>query len=145
MAIHLIKMAVGVESIEHLRAIQELRAQQAAEGGHPPFPRHITRNLPKRASELVEGGSIYWVIRGFVRVRQRLLACERQPDWEGRPACALLLDPNLVRVRPESWSAFQGWRYLDGDAAPADLAETEKAEVDLPADMAKELRELGLL
>lgn len=145
MAVHLIKLCVGIENVRHLAAVQAERARRNGESGLPPLPRHITRNTPKRAAELVEDGSIFWVIRRVVRVRQRIRACESFTDPEGRPACALVLDPALVRVEPRPWRAFQGWRYLAADAAPPDLVGAAAGVGDLPPEMAAELRSLGLL
>ena len=145
MSVHLIKLAVGVENVRHLGALQANRVRQAEAAGLPPYPRHITRNTPKRAAELIEDGSIFWVIRRVARVRQRVLACDSIVDSEGRPACALVLDPTLVRVEPRPWRAFQGWRYLEADAAPPDLRGTASGVEELPPEMAEELRSLGLL
>jgi len=138
---HLIKLSVGVEDIEHLARLQENRLKKQG------VLAHITRNTPKRAEALLQDGSIYWVIKGFIRVRQRLLGIERGVDAEGRPSCALILDPRLVRTELKGFRAFQGWRYLDAMDAPPDLvrAAHDGGEARLPSAMATELRGLGLL
>lgn len=144
MSVHLIKLCVGVENLEHLRDIQGLRMQQAlaASGGMRLL--HVTRNRPRRADELCAGGSIYWVIKRLVRARQRILACETVTGPDGGPRCALVLDPQLVATRPHPHRPFQGWRYLKPADAPVDLASGEAAG-ELPAQMAAALRNLGLI
>ena len=138
---HIIKLSVGVEDVEHLARIQESRLKN--EG----VLAHITRNTPKRADQLLKGGSIYWVIKRFIRVRQRLLGIERGVNSEGKPSCALVLDPQLVRTELKEFRAFQRWRYLGVKDAPRDLEDGSPDQVDacLPPEMAAELKGLGLL
>lgn len=143
MTLHLLKLAVGIEDVEHLAAVQALRLQEAREGGGPAVLRHLTRNTPRQAAELLDGGSMYWVIKGFVRVRQRLVGVRPVNDGDG-PRCALVLDPRLVPTNLRPHRAFQGWRYLRLADAPADAA-ARQAATDMPEHMATELRELGLL
>ncbi|MEO1193953.1 MAG: DUF1489 domain-containing protein [Pseudomonadota bacterium] len=134
MTLHLIKLSVGTDNIESLHAWQEGRL--AAEGRLY----HGTRQQPRRAEELLDGGSIYWVIKGLVACRQRLIGIEPARDESGRPLTLLLLDPPLVPVAPRPQRAFQGWRYLREDAAPPDLG----GQADgIPADLAATLRDLG--
>ncbi|UCH75262.1 MAG: DUF1489 domain-containing protein [Rhodospirillales bacterium] len=137
--VNLIKLAVGIESPAHLARVQARRLA-AAEGGGRLF--HVTRNTPRRVAELLNGGSIYWVIKGRIRVRQRLLGIETENDREGRRRCRLVLDPRLVAVAAWSCRAFQGWRYLAPEGTPPDA---EAADSELPDALADELRELGLL
>lgn len=146
MTLHLIKLAVGIDSLAHLRAIQAARL--AAVGRL----HHRTRNTPRRAGELLDGGSMYWVIRGVVRVRQRLIgidsAAEPGADGAPGPACSLLLDPSFIATVPRAHRPFQGWRYLRADDAPADLPESVAGDEErepLPAAMVAELAKLGLL
>lgn len=145
MTVHLVKMAVGVESIPHLAEIQARRLRQAAEAGSEAILRHVTRNTPRRAAELTDGGSIYWVIRGFIQVRQAIVDCAEHVNDQGGPACALVLDPRLVRTELRPSRPFQGWRYLAAEKAPPDLPANGAAANDLPIEMADELRALGLL
>jgi len=145
-SVHLIKMAVGVEDVRHLAEIQTRRLRQARERGDAPARLcHITRQTPRRAAELTDGGSIYWVIRGFIRVRQKIRAIERGVNAEGRPACALVLDPGLVRTSLRACRPFQGWRYLGAETAPPDLSPATGGPAGVPPEMAEELRQLGLL
>ena len=141
--IHLIKLAVGSETVEMLQAWQAERRERAGR------LYHRTRMMPRRAEEITDGGSIYWVIKGLVQVRQRVLAIERTVDEEGEAATLLILDPKLVRTWPQPWQIFQGWRYLAPEAAPADLDRTRRKAAaglaEMPPEMLAELRELGLL
>lgn len=143
-SLHLIKLAVGIDSVGHLAAVQARRLADAAKSGGEPKLFHVTRNVPRRSAELLDGGSIYWVIKGKIRVRQLLQAIESDSDEEGRRYCRLVLDPELVETEPRPHRAIQGWRYLTADSTPGDLAVTDDAAA-LPPEMAAELRELGLL
>jgi hypothetical protein len=105
----------------------------------------MTRNMPKRADEVLDGGSIYWVIKGYVRVRQRIKGFDWGVGRSGRKRCAIILDPKLVKTELMPQRPMQGWRYLDPDSAPRDLAPGGKDMPELPPGMAEELRELGLL
>ncbi len=143
MTIHLIKLCVGVDSVSHLERLQARRLKEARKQGTPEVLRHVTRNTPRRDSALLDGGSLYWVIRGFVRARQPLRALQPTMNARGQPACALILDPALIRVAARPWRAFQGWRYLEANDAPSDAV--ADSEGGIPEDMAEELRRLGLI
>ena len=145
MTVHLIKMAVGAEDVRHLADIQSTRLRQARERGDPPVLRHFTRHTPRRSQDLLDGGSIYWVIKGLIRVRQALVGIERGVNAEGRPSCALVMDPELIRIQLRASRPFQGWRYLRADAAPPDANRPGDVVDDVPEAMAAELRDLGLL
>ncbi|MCG8512224.1 MAG: DUF1489 domain-containing protein [Rhodospirillales bacterium] len=145
MTVHLVKMCVGVESVRHLAALQKARLDRAREAGERPVLRHITRNRPRRAEELCEDGSLYWVVRGFIAVRQRVLDCEESEKADGHRACGLVLDPKLVRTELRPCRPFQGWRYLTPDKAPPDVEGRVDGSSDLPPEMIAELRSLGLL
>ncbi len=134
--IHLIKLAVGCEGVEALRAFQ---AARLAAFGHV-F--HLTRAMPKRADELVERGSIYWVIKGTIAARQRVLEVQADHDEGGQPRCRLILEAEVVEVEPRAMKPFQGWRYLAPDSAPRDR---RAGEQEPPPEMAAELRALGLI
>ena len=139
--LHLMKLAVGIRDLAHLRAVQAARAE-----ADPPL-RHYTRNFPRRAAEIRDGGSIYWVVSGALLVRQRILDIV-EDRWDDGSACAaLVLDPALVPVAGRPTKPFQGWRYLEAGDAPPDLGPQAAAEgVDaLPEAMRRELTELGLL
>jgi hypothetical protein len=139
--LHLMKLAVGVRDVAHLREIQAARLLS-----DPPL-RHRTRNRPRRAAEILDGGSMYWVIAGAMVVRQSI-ADIISSTWEDGSACAgLVLEPTLVPVAGRAVRAFQGWRYLAADAAPADVSAASGAsgEDELPPALRAELRVLGLL
>jgi hypothetical protein len=148
MTLHMIKLCVGADSIEDLAAWQRTRVKsQAAEGVKKPRLYHTTFQAPKRQQELLDGGSLYWVIKGVVQVRQRLVGFEEGTKENGTPCCLLLLDKALVPVRPMPRRAFQGWRYLTADDAPADLKPGARDDdvAAMPPAMRKELANLGLL
>ncbi len=141
MALHLIKLCVGAESVEDLadwqaRYLKALRKRD-------PRARlwHTTRQTPKRAEELVEGGSLYWVIKGWTAVRQRILALEPTTE-DGVPHCGIVLDPPLIPVERRAQRPFQGWRYLKAEDAPRDLP---RSAAGLPPELQRTLAELGLL
>lgn len=144
MTLNLVKLAVGIDDIDHLARAQQRRRVERVRAGQGDRLWHETRNAPRRASEILDGGSIYWVIKGRIRARQRLLAIETDVDDEGRRFCRLVLDPSLVETRPDPHRAIQGWRYLPGAEAPPDQA-AAAADGSLPAGLAEELRGLGLL
>ena len=139
MTTHVIKLAVGIRDIAHLQAVQLARAEAR---GDLTVRRAFTRHKPIRPD--VTDGSLYWVIQGVIRCRQRLLGFDQEVDEEGKRYCLFLLDPELVPVVPTQRGPFQGWRYLQPEAAPADL--TAGADGALPSDeMMKDLRSLGLI
>jgi hypothetical protein len=131
--LHLLKLCVGCDSVEDLAQWQRNRSPVE----------HWTRNHPKRAAEIVAGGSLYWVIKGQVRVRQRIMKLERREREDGA-WCALVLGRRLTRVRPRLHRPFQGWRYLESEDAPPDLVKGQHSD-ELPEKLASELRALGLL
>ena len=146
MTVHLIKLCVGAVSIEDLSAWQKAHrsAKHKATGKACVF--HTTFQTPRRQAELLDGGSLYWVIKGAIQVRQRLIGFDDGTKEDGSPCCRMLLEPKLVPVRPVPRRAFQGWRYLPPEDAPADLgAETGGGLAGLPAQMRRELAELGLI
>lgn len=151
MALNLIKLCVGIDTVEQLATFQKRRRGELEAAGLPPYNRHLTRNFPRRAEEIMipetgPSGSLFWVIRREVRVRQPFHAIEEAVDHEGRRCCALVLEPELIRVDPRPQRPFQGWRYLDAADAPADLAGSAQDEIDeMPEDMVRELRTLGLI
>jgi hypothetical protein len=145
MAVHLMRLAVGVEDIEHLASIQKKRKSiilpKRAGRAVPTYTTH----QPKRTEDLLDGGSLYWVIKGLMRVRQRLLGFRPYVDDNGKTRCMLLLDRELVPTLPTSYRPFQGWRYLELSDAPKDLSKAGKGASKMPPKMLAELRELGLL
>lgn len=144
MTLHLVKLCVGVSTIDELQAWIEYRLSQKLAAGEPAEHIHTTRMMPKRVDELLDGGSLYWVIKANVQLRQRLLDIRPFTDREGIRRCDLVLEPVLVPTRWQPRRAFQGWRYLDASDAPADLGSIDAARA-LPAKLQSELAELGLL
>lgn len=146
MTLHLLKLCVGATSIDDLRAWIGEQQAMAARGGRAFEQQHVTRMVPNRKDELLDGGSLYWVIRGELAARQRLLDIRPFTDGEGIRRCALVLDPDVVAVRPRPSRPFQGWRYLKATEAPQDLgAGREEVAPDMPEEMRRELEQLGLL
>ncbi len=142
LVMNIIKLCVGVSSVEELLA---WRAERKAQGlGRPDgLNVHRTRMMPKRADDVVGKGSLYWVIAGTIRCRQRIVGLEAATDAEGRPQCHILLDPEVIRTLPYPRRPFQGWRYLQPKDAPPDLG---AGDGETPPDgMAEELAELGLI
>lgn len=142
-ALHLIKLCVGAAGPEDLIAWHEARAAAA---GAAWRPRHTTRMQPKRAEELLQGGSLYWVFRGVIRARQRLLAIEPNEGADGVTRHDLVLERSVVLTAGQPRRPFQGWRYLTGREAPADLSTPSSTEGDrLPPALAEALGQVGVL
>jgi hypothetical protein len=139
MPLHLIKLAVGVEDLTELAAVERARKRERGRYGF------FTRNMPKRVEELLDGGSIFWVVKGRIRARQRLKRFHQRTDDEGRAYVIVEFDAKIVPVRPRPMRPFQGWRYLEAKNAPPDLAPGAKSDDGLPDALAEELRDLGLL
>jgi hypothetical protein len=144
MALHLIKLCVGADSIGDLEQwIGERLAAQKARG-EKPRPSHVTRMTPKRSAELVDGGSLYWVIKGQIAARQTLEQLETFRDGDGVERCRLWLGGGLIHVRPRPMRPFQGWRYLKDQDAPPDLGDSAGMAA-MPEPLRRELSALGLL
>ena len=136
MTVHLKKLSVGSQSLDNLRAWQALRL---AQGGRLV---HVTRNRPRRAEELLDGGSIYWIIKGVVTARQAIIDLSDAQRADGTPACGIVLSPEIIQVAPTKMRVFQGWRYLEVKDAPPDIGADNAG--DMPAELAAELRDLGI-
>ena len=143
MVLHLIKLAVGVDDLAHMKKVQAARRKQRRQS--PRSPHWVyTRNFPRRAEELLAGGSLYWVVRGVIRCRQELVGFEQDFDREeARKYCRIKVRRTLITTAPQACRAFQGWRYLEPEDAPPDLSRGDTR--DVPAEMAAELKRLGLL
>jgi hypothetical protein len=139
MALHMIKLAVGAEDVPNLRKLQKERRR---ERGRSIF---YTRHMPRRREEILDGGSIYWVIKGYVRVRQRILGFIPVVEEDGERYTLVRYDPKLVETVWQPKRPFQGWRYLTPKDAPVDRPAHAGPEDSLPEAMAEELRSLGLL
>ena len=140
--LHIIKLCVGIRNIEHLCTVQAAKLAEARHGEGRLW--HRTRHGPRRKDELLASGSIYWVIGGIIKARQKLIGFDYYVDHDGIRQCLLLLDTVVVGTAAWPHRPFQGWRYLVASDAPPDLAEGDESN-DMPDEMAKELRELGLL
>ena len=146
MPLHLVKLCVGVDSIEQLAAFQRRRLEATGRNAH------VTRQFPRRAPEILDGGSLYWVINGLIRVRQRILDLEEFRGEDGIRRCRIELDPQLVPVQPRRMRPFQGWRYLKAENAPLDAEDptagdgsSDSRSALPPPGMREALRELCLL
>lgn len=144
MALHLVKLCVGVDSVEDLQAWIDFRQAERRERGEPAEQVHTTRMVPTRRDEILDGGSLYWVIKGAIVARQRLIDIRPFTDAGGIKRCHLVLDPTLQPTRPQPRRPFQGWRYLKADDAPADIRRDAGA-ADIPEAMRRELAELCLI
>ena len=155
MTVHLVKLCVGIDSIDELArwyASDECRKSRKRKGLKAPNEHsHWTRMKPKRVEEVLDGGSLYWVIRGRICVRHRILRLDDVQDQKGNGYCAIVYDPTLTLTETRPRRAFQGWRYLEEEDAPPDLGDQRaalraaRAEADLPPQMVAELKALGLL
>jgi hypothetical protein len=145
MTLHLIKLAVGCDSVKELQDWVRERMRQAKAQGLPRKHIHITRMTPKRNDELLDGGSLYWVIKGQIAARERLIGIEPFRDKAGVGRCRIMMEPKVVAVTPRPMRAFQGWRYLNIKDAPPDLDKSGKGLAAMPEPLRRELRELGLI
>ncbi len=142
MPLHLLKLCVGADSLEDQREWCAYRLQQMREAGEEEMLFHTTRMVPKRIDELLAGGALYWVIKGNVQARQKLLDIRPFTDGEGIRRCKLMLSSNLEATEWQPRRAFQGWRYLEEKDAPPLL---DEGAASIPPDLRAELAELGLL
>ncbi len=139
--VNLIKLSVGTESVEDLAVWQETKRAQAPDG----LPRHVTRMWPKREAEVVNGGSIFWVIKGAVQCRQKINRLDEYIGSDGIRRCAIVLESELIRTHTSLKRPFQGWRYLAVTDAPPDLPEGRAEEEALPLELNQALAEIGVL
>jgi hypothetical protein len=138
--LHLVKLAVGATDIEHLRRV---RAERWAQRGWGAV---YTRNHPRRAEAVLDGGSLYWVIKGQIRARQLILAFHSERDDNGRAYCLIEVAAEVVATLPRAFRPFQGWRYLPPADAPRDAPTGPGGDFTaMPEQMLAELRELGLI
>lgn len=146
MTLHMIKLCVGAHAIEDLADWQIGRIAARKKAGLSPLPYHTTYQTPKRQDELLAGGSLYWVMKGIITARQRFAGFEDGTKEDGTPCCVMLLDPELIAVRPVPRRAFQGWRYLAAEDAPEDLGKgASEGVAAMPPSMRKALAELCLI
>lgn len=143
MPLHLVKLCVGCDGIDDLADWIAATLAEKRRLGREPEHVHRTRMSPKRVDEVLDGGSLYWVIKGQIRVREKILDLRAVTDAAGVPHCDIVLSGELVEVEARPWRPFQGWRYLAADVAPRDLIGEETR--DLPVEFLRELAGLGLL
>ncbi len=140
---HLIKLCVGAEAVEDLTDWQSRVIEARRHAGEDACPVHVTRMWPKRADEILRGGSLYWVFKGLVLARQRIVRFEPRVGGDGVKRCAIVLDHRVVRTTPQPRRPFQGWRYLRPEDAPRDLLGATPA--GMSTEMMAKLAEIGVL
>ncbi|MBT9370142.1 DUF1489 family protein [Rhizobium sp. CSW-27] len=145
MALHLIKLCVGADSLQDLRDWVSERCITAMAAGLAPHTTHTTRMVPKRVDELLDGGSLYWVIKGQVAARQPLLDIQTFTGADGIGRCNLVLGPEVIETAPQPKRPFQGWRYYKQEDVPRDLGAVGEDLAEMPEHLRRELAELGLL
>ncbi|MEP2943815.1 MAG: DUF1489 family protein [Hyphomicrobiales bacterium] len=145
MVMHLQKLCVGVENVESLQAWIDFRAEQARLMGRVPEQFHTTRATPKQRDAILQGGSLYWVIKGVMQARQHIIDLRPNVGEDGISRCDIVLEPLIIATQMRPRRPFQGWRYLKPEDAPSDLSNLAEGEGDLPPEMRSELAELGLL
>lgn len=146
MPLHIVKLAVGCTDVDDLAGWQQERLAQMKREGKKPELFHRTFQTPKKRDEVLAGGSLYWVIKGVIQVRQPIFDLREGTKDDGKPCCLIMLRNELIGVRPTPRRAFQGWRYLTADDAPPDMAGKASSDIArMPPAMRKQLAELGLL
>lgn len=144
MALHIIKLCVGCESVEDLEAWIALKLAEKRRTGMAAEHFHTTRMAPRQVDELLDGGSLYWIMKGGVQCRQKLVDIRPFTDTDGISRCRLVLDPAVVRTVWQPRRPFQGWRYLKAEDAPGDV-DAGSGVAEMPGALRRELAELGLL
>ncbi|HHB81354.1 MAG TPA: DUF1489 family protein [Aliiroseovarius sp.] len=139
--IQLVKLCVGANQVEDLEKWQAARAQ----GSKDYLPRHVTRMWPKREAELVNGGSLYWVFKGLILARQKVLRLDEVIGEDGIRRCGIVMERQIIRTQSAPRRPFQGWRYLQPADAPADLPQSRSGDDALPTDLSSELAAIGIL
>jgi hypothetical protein len=145
MTVHLVKLCVGVDSVQELKAWQTERLNSLRKAGKRGELCHRTLQAPRRRDDVLNGGSLYWVIKGFILARQGILDLRPDRKDDGTACCGIVLAEELIATRPQARRAFQGWRYLELADAPADLRAVESESGDMPQAMRAALRELRLI
>lgn len=138
--VNMVKLSVGTEDVAGLAAWQATKRAQTTDG----FPRHVTRMWPKREAEILNGGSIYWVIKGVILCRQPILRLDEVIGQDGIRRCAIVSKPGLIRVAATPKRAFQGWRYFAASDVPDDLPDGRQDEEALPPELSKALAAIGV-
>jgi hypothetical protein len=134
--INLVKLCVGVDSVDDLTS--RIDARQSTE------TMHITRMWPRKESELLNGGSLYWVIKGVIRARQQIIGLDEKIGHDNIRRCGIRMDATLHRTEAAPRRPFQGWRYLDPNDAPRDLSTARETDDFLPPELMAELAAIGV-
>ena len=142
MTVHLVKLCVGAETVDDLERWVERRVAYNKSRGLGPVHDHVTRMFPRRREDLLAGGSLYWVIKGVILCRHKIIDLKPVTGDDGIERCAILMEPPLVLTEAQPKRAFQGWRYLRPEDAPRDVTDKSGAA---PAALRAELADLGLL
>ncbi len=145
MRVHLVKLCVGIDTVQDLKKWQAERLRAMARAGETPELCHKTKQMPRRRDEVLDDGSLYWVIEGTILARQRILDLKKTTKLDGRACCGIVLDPDIVTTRPHPRRAFQGWRYLEAADAPLDVRTLDSDRSEMPPGMREKLRELRLI
>jgi hypothetical protein len=145
MPLHILKLSVGAESVDDLKGWIKKRVAERKKKGERGDHIHVTRMAPKRDAEVLDGGSIYWVIKGQIMCREKIRGIEPFRDKDGINRCRLMMVPKVILVEPRPFRAFQGWRYLEDKEAPRDLEKMAPGAKNMPEELRRELRGLGLL
>jgi hypothetical protein len=145
MTLNLLKLCVGCDSIEDLIAWREEVAMECKRRGIKPEMSHVTRMMPKRGEEILDGGSLYWVIKGNVQARQAIIDIRSVQGSDGIGRCQLVLNPVVIPTQWQPRRPFQGWRYLTKVDAPIDLGAGQAGILEMPRELREELASLGLL
>ncbi len=144
-SLHIIKLCVGIEKVSDLAQWRAIHAAEAAAEGRENVTRHITRMRPRREDELLDGGSLYWVIKGMVQVRQKIIRLDEVIGEDGIRRCGIIMEPDLIQTTGQPRRPFQGWRYLNGTDTPQDIGPYKEGQVELPSALQAELAALGVL
>nr|WP_319388822.1 DUF1489 domain-containing protein [uncultured Cohaesibacter sp.] len=144
MTVHIVKLCVGVDSVDDLERWIEHRNHLLTTAGEPLEHIHTTRMTPKRRDEILDGGSLYWVIKGMILARQPIIDLRQITGDDGISRCQIVMEPTLFRTESQPKRPFQGWRYLKAGEAPRDI-DPLRGDDDLPPDFRRELADLGLL
>ena len=141
MSVHILKLCVGIDSIEHLIDVRKGREHHLPDG--TPYNYHVTRFRPKRAEEILDGGSVYWIIKGFIQLRQKIIGLE-SIKIDDVTKCKIIMDTTIIHTESQPRRPHQGWRYLAESDAPKDIAKGTETG-DMPLELSRELRKMGLI
>ena len=146
LSVNIVKLAVGIQSVEELELIQRRFLSQPGVDANSGFY-HSTKLMPKKHEAIVKSGSLYWVIKGVICARQKILSITKQEDPDGIKRCKIFLDNSIIKTAPVRKKPFQGWRYLKKNRTPADITDpvTTTFDDDIPLKVQQQLLEVGLL